>query len=331
MNESAPVPSAPDTSAAPAAAFKDRSNGLIGFGVLVILIGCACAVLVPLMIVGQTMSATRNGASPEFRPILPAILMYAGLAVLFVSLGIGSTMARRWARALLLILSWAWLIVGVLTMLAMAIFLPAAFVRVPSSGGPAAMVVVMLFMLGFLSVFFLILPGILLLFYRSPHVKATCEARDPVPRWTDACPLPVLALSLLFVYGAVWMGVILLCYRGVMPFFGYLCSGLPGGALILLLIAVWLYCAWATYHLNPTGWWTAFAAIALLLISTVLTFSRVDLMEVYRQMGYSERQIELLQRYNYFTNQNMLVFIAISSMPFLVYLLFVKRYFRQRA
>jgi len=39
-----------------------------------------------------------------------SILFYALLAVLFVWLGIGSIMARRWARALVLVSSWFWLV-----------------------------------------------------------------------------------------------------------------------------------------------------------------------------------------------------------------------------
>ena len=44
--------------------------------------------------------------------------------------------------------------------------------------------------------FFIALPAVWIFFYKSRHVKATCEARDPVTRWTDACPLPVLGLCL---------------------------------------------------------------------------------------------------------------------------------------
>jgi uncharacterized membrane protein len=252
-------------------------------------------------------------------------MTYAVMSVVFIWLGIGSTMARRWARALLLILSWVWLVTGVVMVICMAVFLPKAFV--PSGAQPmpnGTMAVVLVVMLVFMTVAFVILPGLLVLFYRSPHVKATCEARDPVTRWTDACPLPVLALSLLLAYGAVSMFLMLFCYHGVIPFFGRLLSGLPGGTLTLAIIAIWAYCAWATYHLNPTGWWTLLITIAVLLVSSVLTFSRVDMMDMYRLMGYPEQQIEQLSS---FTSRNMLVFLSVASLPFLGYLLYVKRYF----
>jgi MFS family permease len=326
MNQPPPVP--------PTADFKDRHGGLIGFGILVIIIGCLCALFVPLMILGQTMSARTTGTASGLRTMLPAVMMYAALAVVFIWLGIGSTMARRWARALLLILAWVWLLTGVFMEFVMAVFLPKVFAHMPSGGQPmpdAAKVVAIIFALGFTAVMFVILPGLLVLFYRSPHVKATCETRDPVTRWTDACPLPVLALSLFLAYGALWMVVMLFVYHAVMPFFGCLLSGLPGGILILAIIALWVYCAWAIYHLKAAGWWIALIAFGAILVSAVLTFARIDLMDMYRLMGYPEQQIEQLQRFTYFTGRNMLVLMSMSSLPFLGFLLYVKKYFRRTA
>jgi len=326
MNQPPPVPTI--------ANFKDRHGGLIGFGILVTIIGCFCALFVPMMILGQAISARTTGTASDPRMMLPGMLMYAALAVVFIWLGIGSTMARRWARALLLILAWTWLLTGVLMMFFMAVFLPKAFANMPSGGHPmsdAAQAVVIIFTLGFTGVLFVILPGVLVLFYRSPHVKATCEARDPVVRWTDACPLPVLALSLFLAYGAFWMVVMMLLYRAVMPFFGYLLSGLPGGILMLALTALWVYCTWATYHLKSAGWWIVLITFAVLALSAVLTFVRIDLMDMYRLMGYSQQQIDLLQKYNYFTSRNMLFFMSIGSLPFLGFLLYVKKYFRRIA
>ena len=93
--------------------YKDRSAGLLIFGILTILLGCVAGLFVPLMFFGQAMSAkARTGVPAPFSAILPAVLIYSVLAVALVWLGIGSIMARRWARALLLIFSWSWLILG---------------------------------------------------------------------------------------------------------------------------------------------------------------------------------------------------------------------------
>jgi len=109
--------------------------------------------------------------------------------------------------------------------------------------------------LGIIGVLFLILPGPVGVVLPQPHVRATCEARDPVVRWTDACPLPVLGIEPPSRLWSGSHGVDAPNLSRVMPFFGILISGLPGGTLTLALIAVWAYCAWAIYHLKADGWW----------------------------------------------------------------------------
>jgi hypothetical protein len=90
--------------------FKDRRTGLIVFGILEILCGTFCLLVIPLMIAGQTMAGRMGGGSLQFRMIVPAILVYGLMAAIFLTLGIGSIRARRWARAFSLILGWSWLL-----------------------------------------------------------------------------------------------------------------------------------------------------------------------------------------------------------------------------
>ena len=318
------------TSVSPGAEFKDRRGGLICFGILMIVIGCVCALLVPLMFLGQMMSMKATGGAPNYSMMAPAALIYALLAVAFVWLGIGSIMARRWARALLLILAWVWLLAGIFTVGFMAFFLPSIFANSPPGGHQlpeAALVVAMIVALGFTSVIFVVLPCALVLFYRSPHVKATCEARDPVVRWTDACPLPVLALSLLFGISAVSMLPMLVVYHSVIPFFGRLLTGAPGTLLILVMIALWIYCAWATYRLKPAGWWTILIGSGVMMVSTLMTYTRVDLIEMYRLMGYPEQQIVQIQQCSFVKGGNLFLLMLICPLPLFGYLLWVKKYF----
>ena len=169
--------------------FKNRSTGLIVFGVLEILLGCLCALLVPIMLLGQAMSFRVTGAEPNYRMAVPGVVMYGILAVTFIWLGIGSIRCRRWARALVLILAWSWLLVGVATLGFSVFLLPKVMESLPTE---AAKIVSLVVALGMLTIIFIVFPGGLVLFYKSKDVKATCENRDPVAQWTDACPLPVL-------------------------------------------------------------------------------------------------------------------------------------------
>ena len=69
--------------------YKDRSAGLIVFGILTILLGCLAGLLVLLMLVGQAASARTTGAPATLSTILPAVFIYGVLAVALVWLGIG--------------------------------------------------------------------------------------------------------------------------------------------------------------------------------------------------------------------------------------------------
>jgi hypothetical protein len=312
--------------------FKDRRTGLILFGVLEILLGGLCLLLIPLMVFGQVMQSRLTGAPPAYRMILPAVGVYGALTVILVWLGIGSILARRWARALLLILSWSWLAVGLITGVVELVFLPRILAASagPNQNLPAgAMWGMMIVIIGFVAVLFVAVPGSMVLFYRSPHVKGTCEARDPVARWTDACPLPVLGMCLWLGFGAWSLLLMPVGYGGVLPCFGVLISGWPGTILCLGLAALWFYLARASYRLQPQAWWLTAGVLIVLSASAWITFQRVDLLEMYRLMGYPAAQIEQMQRFNFFSGPTFAWWSLGAMLPVLGYLLWVKRFFRQ--
>ena len=311
--------------------FKDRRSGLIVFGILAIFLGCMCALFVPLMFFGQAFSARTTGQPPDYRMILPSVMVYVVLAVGFIWLGAGSIMARRWARALLLVLAWMWLLLGVFTTGFMAVFLPQMLaVWQPDAGQlpEAARLIVVVVSMGFMGVVFVALPAAFILFYRSRHVKATCEARDPVPRWTDACPLPVLALSLALAFALVSLVTMLVAYNSVVPFFGRLLTGAPATALLVLMMVAWGYSAWATYKLKPAGWWVVTVGLVLFSVSAVLTFGRVDLIDLYQAMGYSPQDVRLLREFPLVRGQALTVITAVTMVPFIGYLITIKKHFR---
>ena len=311
--------------------FKDRSAGLIAFGILDILLGAGCVLMMALVILGQTMSARTTGMGPNAGMILPVAMVYGGLAVAFVWLGIGSIKCRRWARALLLILSWSWLLVGIIAEGAMVLMLPRILSTAPATGQempPGALTAIMLISFLFVGVLFIVIPGVMTFFYGSRHVKATCEARDPLRGWTDYCPLPVLAGSCWLWFGGVSMLFMPVCYHSVMPFCGILISGLPGAILFVSLAALWLWLGRMCYRLWPAAWWILVVVLVLFTVSNALTFTRIDLIEMYRKMGYPEAQIEMIRKQGLVTNRFFLWWTLGAMLPILGYLVWVKRFFR---
>ncbi len=116
----------------------------------------------------------------------------------------------------------------------------------------------------------MLLPSVWTFFYSGKNVKATCEARDPVIRWTDACPLPVLAMCLWLSFSVLMMLVIPLAGHGVFSsLFGIFLSGSagcdilsrpppPSGALP----------PGCLYHLDQRGWWLILIAMCVYMVSS---------------------------------------------------------------
>ena len=235
----------PDIAAVPPLPeFEDRRTGLMVFGIIVIVLGCLIALMLPLMLVGQLMAGHVPGAAPlPLRLMLPAVFMYLGLAVLFIWLGIGSVLCRRWARALLLVFAWLWLL----------------------GGGAACM--------------------------------------------------PLL------------MGV----YHSIVPFFGCYLSGGTGTAVLLVTTAAYAWAARATYRLNVAGWWVAFLGFGLWMLSSGLTFARDGLLPMYELMEFPPAMLDRMRQMGFLQSPAMVVLPLVCWLPFLGYLIYLKKFFKPRS
>ena len=250
------------------------------------------------------------------------------LAVAGPCRGIGSIRARRWARALVLVSSWVWLIGGIVGLVSVLLLMPDMYDQMAKSGQmPQLMARIMKYVVAaFMIVFYVLVPGALVLFYGSKNVKATCESRDPHIRWTDKCPLPVLSVSLIF---AVWAVSILFMglYGWVIPFFGFILSGMTGAAAALAVMLVSAYAAWGTYKLSIKAWWCSVLLIVAWTVSVGITFSRVSMWEFYEKMGFPQQQLDIMKHYDMPQGSSMALFVGFWAICFLGLLLYTKRYF----
>ena len=117
--------------------FKDRKTGLIVFGILQIILGGLCTLIVPFMIIGMLASTVLDESSAppiNISMMLPGVLLYTLAATWFISMGIGSIKARRWARALVLVSSWLWLISGTVGLIFVLLLMPDMYDRMGQSG-----------------------------------------------------------------------------------------------------------------------------------------------------------------------------------------------------
>jgi len=159
-------------------------------------------------------------------------------------------------------------------------------------------------------------------------VRATFEARDPVPRWTDRCPAPVLALSLVLGYAAA--ALLLTAAMGAVPVFGRVLTG-PSAMLVLVVLAAMMaVLSRAVYRLEPWSWW-AVAAFWLLgsLSSASFIMGGFDWHAFYAAMSIPTQDIEKLGIFEVLQGPAMKVLVALWTAGTLGFLLWVRRFFHR--
>ncbi len=236
------------------------------------------------------------------------------------------------AQALSLILSYIWLISGSLIVVLITAVMPIAMrVGMQQAGNKdlptGVMAVILTIGIAFAALFLIVLPIAFLVFYSQQDVRETCRHHDPVERWTDRCPLPVLAMSLLFASGAFYYGLTGLA-KPLLPFFGIYLVGIRGTMGLLLLAALEAYFSRAFFQLKPTGWWIAVVTRGLFLTSAIITAVRSNLMDAYVKMGMSSQQLRQLNS-SPLTHSKAILFFGLSfTLLFYGYLLWLKKYFK---
>jgi len=313
--------------------YRDRRGGLIFFGISEIILGAFCALMVPLTLFGQIMVARQSGHEPMLYLLMPTVLIFAGLGVGLIWLGIGSIQARRWARTLLLCLSWIGLVTGILSLISLVLNSGAMRQAMLQQGGnelPAAGANVIVAMtVTFAAIIYVVIPGALLLFYRSYHVRRTCEVRDPQQRWTDRCPLPVLIMCLLQISGSLCF-LIMPRFWSVIPFFGTLVTGWPARLLWIILIIVSLCAARGFYRLNFHAWLVYLLTVVACLTSTGITFIHIELIDYYRAIDLPEWHLEMMAKNPLATGNYAFASTILSPVAFVGYLIYLRRYFTTR-
>ena len=303
--------------------FNNRSLGLVIFGVIEILIGVLCVLLVPLILVATSLAGTA-----DMRTTMPSMVLYTVVAVVFIWLGVGSIRARRWACELTLSLSWIWLVTGICSMVVAAWLVPALLRGMAATSDlPMNFVfivnLVVFVIIGFL---YVLLPGAFVLFYRSPHVAATCRERDRRPQWTDDLPRRLLTLVIVWALAAVSV-LMMPAYGFVVPFFGVVLSGASGATVWAAILVVCVVLTWGSARRAPWAWWGGVVAIVLATLSSVITALCVDPAAFILAMDLPEQQTALLSEIAMPERWVMALVWVVMWGTFLVYLMTVRRSF----
>jgi hypothetical protein len=336
--QTAPIPPAVPAPLPEAPGYRDRGTGLVIFGVLQIILGLFAALMVPLAAFGAFMSRLAPGGGMRPAQFISTVATYAFLSAAFIGLGIGSVQMKRWARALTLVTSWYGLITGVLVTILLTAALPVIMrsalaqaqqnAPTPSPAISAGvMAVILTLIIVFAAIFLVLIPIAFVIFYSRGDVAETCRRRDPIPRWTDRTPLPVLGASVVLTTGAIYL-LLVGVTTPIFPFFGRYLTGIPGSLCFIVTAALDAYLAIALFRLQSVGWWIAVLTAPIRLLSMALTYARADMMQAYSKIGMSDAQLKMLSSNPMFRGHVFLWWGLMSMVVLLGYLLWLKRYFR---
>jgi len=303
-------------------------------GIFQVLLGCLCGLMAVMMVALSLlgpMAQAPQGQALNGQMMIPGMVFYLLLAVAFIWLGIGLLRARRWAWTLTVVLSWMWLIVGVVSSVMFVFFIgPMMSASIAQQGNvpPGAIMAMRIIGGAVVACIYILLPGMFLVLCHRESVRATCFRRDPEIRWTDRCPMPVLALSIMLAFSVVSMSSAM-AYGFVIPLFGVFISGAAGAVVILLIALVLAYLAWGTYRLQMAAWWGTLLLGIVGALNAVVTFSRTDLMEMYEKMGMPADQLDLVWKTGLVDSMSHWGpwLGLVGGAAWLNYLLYVRRYF----
>ena len=247
------------------------------------------------------------------------IIGYYLIAIAAIPLGYGHVTRRRWARTLSMTLLWFWLVVGVpLTI----VFL---FILVTAKDLSLIAVLIAIVAMG---ASYLVLPGLLIRFYRSRDVRLTFETRDPRSYRIEELPLPILVLCALYSFYAIVLHVPIF-FNGMFPLFGDFVYELPGILMLDVSIMLLVCLIWGTWRRSSWAWWGGLVYFGLLTSSSILTFAKSDYLDILSMMKFAPLEMKALQGLP-FQGFYFAVFFGVPLLITLGLIVASKRHFKVR-
>jgi len=273
----------------------DRSTRLLVCGILMVLAGGLCLLLVPLIVVAVQFS-------PE--PVHTGSIwisagFYGALGVLAVLLGIGSVRCRRWARDIILAGATFWLSVGVpaffFTFWMVAKTMPATMSSAGAEMSSAVVTTIILFTGVFYFLLFIVVPLVLVLLYRGEPVLQTCNRKSGSEGWTTHLTIPQLVcvqICLVIFLNSLFLPV----FMPVVMVWDQILTGMPAIALLLVFAGLIGYATWGLYYQVAAAWWVGLISIILMTLNYGIAFYLGDFLEFYRELDFPEEQIRVIEQ-----------------------------------
>jgi len=230
----------------------------------------------------SAMPVRPGSTIPHIEPhtIIAGSAFYLFIAAVLISLGIGSCLARRWVRPLIIIATVLCIFSGILAVITMALqavtgkFSAGGFTTVTTTptGAPAvpqgAILIGMIIGAVFASLAMVLFPVAVLYFYAKSSTREKLLALDPAPNWTDRLPIPALGWAI----GCLFFGTstLIATFNGFSIFFNHFLIG-PPAVIELFVIGLALILSALLCYTHPTiGWRLTFIIITLLALSSLV-------------------------------------------------------------
>ncbi len=301
--------------------FTNRSGFLVAAGILMLLAGLmtGCGALItPAALLAPKQPGVQQLTVHQ---VLVALVLYAGLSTVLIWLGIGLIKRRRWSRPLTLILATHWLILGILTIISSIAFFPVTrdmIQDVPNMPG-GMMTAILIVGIAFSSLFMIALPGVILWLMKSDDVRLTVEHFDPIPRWTDRCPIKVLGMSITLYLAGVLFG--LGVFYAAFPIGGVLLRGAIAIGVILTIAAALMLAGYWSYKLDMRGWSLGLITITAVTLGMIPSALLVPPTEIYRAFGTPEEQLHIIAEHEQLLKLSFAGFMLLFAVTFAIYML----------
>lgn len=303
INDLRRLPVVPTRKSSVTLQFCDQGIDLKIFGVIQIVIGCVCCWMAIFTSPALEQLIHAPHLKMKYQDLLPpATIFFLILTIVWIWLGIGLICARRWAWNLTVVLMWMWLIAGIIAVAAEALFWQTTADWIGAYHGKISdddIRVIQIQHALLVPTIYILLPTVFLIFFHRVQVRATVHWRDMRVRWTDRCPMPVLALSTMLVSSVLWISwlvafyclriplvdappssyqlfEILRAYHHVLSFGGVL-NTIPGMLIFIFIMLISVSLAWGTYRLIIAAWWGTLLYWAACILFLFWTFSRIQM------------------------------------------------------
>ena len=318
----------------PVTQYKDRRTWLVLFGIVELLIAAFLGFLAAVMMAMPRMMGNR--------PLPPGLphgfwvsisVGYLLLGLCFVAGGIGSILAKNWARLLMLVLSWCWLVCGIFAVIGQILFIIAGrnLGAAPIQNeqlSPQFFHLVQIFTSIVTIIVFILAPLTFIIFYTRKSVKATCQGAQSVTQPERSVPTAIwvlVALLGLHALTLIWTATLF----PAIGFFGVFLTGWGARVVLIVLGAVWAWLAWSCYRRELQAWWIAMGLSVFFGLSNLVTNLRHTVDDIYRVMNIPTPSTPLVALYSSMTFR--VGFGILFLLAYLGFLLYTKRYFPEPA